>query len=502
MNTQSHDWLIIARLKEDVKRINEMLNNTAIRFDQNLVVSYPASKHNVTNERKFSLGLCDGNFNYNPKVQNRIDKIYSCDYCLWNRNNSMSQVEIPYPVEVRNFLEEEIIIGRCNSTQDGTLLFDNDGPSTPLLLDDVLYFLNARLHAKLISRNYIKLGFRSYEGTWTGLLGALMDNSIDLALEPVTAHSTRQNDMDFIFPLSETMSNIYIRHQETSTVRDIFLAPFSLRLIACVVVVALFASIIVMIISHLTSSSKDIPRPMAYTEALLWSTGILCQQGGSWTPPNPSGSILLLVCLLFALVTYNAYAAFITSVLSVRVASVDTVAAVLNSPDFKIGYIRNGADQMYLMSTKDAQLNEIYIRGYSEAKNLVSSVEEGLARTANENYAFFAGQRAAPTFCCWYSSFSQARGRCTVRELPVHSTRALLAFPLPRHSPYTKPILVSMLQLRSGGVLARLGAELVPDMPQCEAPSGFASARATDVRSALILLSIGLTAAALLGTYK
>lgn len=60
----------------------------------------------------------------------------------------MSQTEIPYPVEARNFLREEIIIGRCNSTQDGALLVDNDGPSTPRLFDDVLYFLNARLHAK------------------------------------------------------------------------------------------------------------------------------------------------------------------------------------------------------------------------------------------------------------------------------------------------------------------------------------------------------------------
>lgn len=72
-------------------------------------------------------------------------------------------------------------------------------------------------------------------------------------------------------------------------------------------------------------------------------------QGGTWTPSNPSGSVLLIVCLFFAVVTYNAYAAFITSVLSVRVASVDTIAAVLHSPNFKIGYIRNGADQMYLM---------------------------------------------------------------------------------------------------------------------------------------------------------
>lgn len=78
----------------------------------------------------------------------------------------------------------------------------------------------------------------------------------------------------------------------------------------------------------------------------LLNTGFV---GGTWTPPSPAASVLLIVCLFFAVVTYNSYAAFITSVLSVRVASVDTVAAVLHSPNFKISYIRNGADQMYLM---------------------------------------------------------------------------------------------------------------------------------------------------------
>lgn len=68
MNTQSYDWLIVARRKEDFKAINEVLNSTTIRFDQNLVVSYPASKQNLTKQRKFLFDLCDGNFNYKIKV--------------------------------------------------------------------------------------------------------------------------------------------------------------------------------------------------------------------------------------------------------------------------------------------------------------------------------------------------------------------------------------------------------------------------------------------------
>lgn len=49
----------------------------------------------------------------------------------------------------------------------------------------------------------------------------------------------------------------------------------------------------------------------------------------------------------------------------------------------------------FFQSTKDVQLNAFYIRGYSEAENLVSSAEEGLVRAARQDYAFFAGQRVA-----------------------------------------------------------------------------------------------------------
>lgn len=84
-------------------------------------------------------------------------------------------------------------------------------------------------------------------------------------------------------------------------------------------------------------------------------------------------------------------------------------------------------------------MNTFYIRGYSVAENLVTTVEEGLARAASEDYAFFTGQMAARTKL---QAFSEARGRCSIHELPVPSTKVQLSFPLPHNSPYSKPILL------------------------------------------------------------
>lgn len=57
----------------------------------------------------------------------------------------------------------------------------------------------------------------------------------------------------------------------------------------------------------------------------------------------------------------------------------------------------------------------------------------------------------------------------------------------------------SLLQLRSGGILPRLESVLVPSMPQCKPSSGFASARAADVMSALFVIITGYIAAVLIG---
>lgn len=70
MNTASYDWLVAARTDQDFKAINEILNATAIRFDQNIVVAYSFSKYR---SQVRSLGLCDNNFAYKDSTDSSYD---------------------------------------------------------------------------------------------------------------------------------------------------------------------------------------------------------------------------------------------------------------------------------------------------------------------------------------------------------------------------------------------------------------------------------------------
>lgn len=67
--------------------------------------------------------------------------------------------------------------------------------------------------------------------------------------------------------------------------------------------------------------------------------------GSPWCPRSPSGKIALLISLIFALVIYNAYAGFITSILSVQAAGIKSLADLLLN-NYKLGYSAN--DEEYI----------------------------------------------------------------------------------------------------------------------------------------------------------
>lgn len=67
MDTASYDWLILTRSDGDFNRINKILNGTSIRFDQNLMVSYPYYRQRTQRFPKVPLDLCENNFRYKRK---------------------------------------------------------------------------------------------------------------------------------------------------------------------------------------------------------------------------------------------------------------------------------------------------------------------------------------------------------------------------------------------------------------------------------------------------
>ena len=69
--------------------------------------------------------------------------------------------------------------------------------------------------------------------------------------------------------------------------------------------------------------------------------------GSQWSPKTMSGNLLLINGLLFALIIYNSFAAFITSVLSVNSDEIKDLKDLINS-DYAFGYTLGNSDELFL----------------------------------------------------------------------------------------------------------------------------------------------------------
>lgn len=83
----------------------------------------------------------------------------------------------------------------------------------------------------------------------------------------------------------------------------------------------------------------------------------------------------------------------------------------------------------------DTQLQQIYLRGYLH--NTVGNVTEGLYKSYNGQYGFFASTNVARKELQRINNY-----KCNydIMEIPIIKTKNTIAFPLSRNSHYKKVI--------------------------------------------------------------
>ncbi|XP_053980714.1 uncharacterized protein LOC128877434 isoform X2 [Hylaeus volcanicus] len=419
----------------------------------------------------------------------------------------------PISVKLRNdFNGLPIVFGVLNGTIDGEMDVTDQVEANdiaPLL--DFAKFVTSSVNASIELVPHEKLGTLNNK-VWNNLLGDVVAGTVDIGLGYITVNEERQAEMSFSHPLIRYMRNIYYHPLESGTMRDIFRQPFNNCLLGCVAV-TYFAILIAMgmiIYAAKTVLHHEDEKRAGIGEAALWCISIMCMQGlifhgyvartilfiriklklnaGSpWTPRSPSGKTVLLFSLMFALVMYNAYAGFITSILSVQASGIKSIADLL-SHNFKLGY--SITDDEYIRNVNDSNLRELYIRAFNNRESRLDTTS-GLTKAVQGQYGFFVSATLARRVL----RTTLIQERCTLKELSLPQTFTMVALPMANSCPYKKIINLNILRIRERGVLNRITEQMLPEMPQCKSPTTFHSARLADVYSAFfILIAGGLTA--------
>ncbi|XP_011698217.1 PREDICTED: glutamate receptor ionotropic, delta-2-like isoform X2 [Wasmannia auropunctata] len=416
---------------------------------------------------------------------------------FWNPDSHT--LKLPMSVKLRSdFNGLPIVFGVLNGTSDGQSdVIESDATANdiaPLL--DFATIVTHSVNASIELVPHEKLGTLTNK-VWSHLLGDVVTGTVDIGLGYITANDEeRWAEMTFSHPLIRYMRNIYYHPLETGTMRDIFLQPFDNRLLGCVAgtyLIMLIAMATVIYAAKTMLHDED-EKHVGIGESALWCLSIMCMQGSPWTPRSPSGKTLLLFSLIFSLVMYNAYAGFITSILSVQATGIKSITDLLFN-NFKLGY--SAADDTYIRNANDSNLRQLYIKAFNNRESRLET-RTGLMKAVKGRYGFFVSATLARR--ALRTTFIQER--CTLKELLLPQTLTIVALPMAKSCPYRKIINLNILRIYERGVLDKIQERMLPTMPRCAASAAFHSARLADVYSAFFLLVAGMVTAISIGIFE
>ena len=170
--------------------------------------------------------------------------------------------------------------------------------------------------------------------------------------------------------------------------RDIYLASFSSLLLYALGALAIFFTIVLKFV--FTYRETDI---LTFSDLFLWISGIFSMQGSTQSPTNMISASVIILALLFSVMSYNAYAASITSSLTIRLLEVHSPEDLLYDTDFKIGFIGNSLAEKIMKKSDDPIIIEINRRTKNNKGLSVDSVGTGIAKAFESRFAVFGDQR-------------------------------------------------------------------------------------------------------------
>ncbi|KAF3423493.1 hypothetical protein E2986_00403 [Frieseomelitta varia] len=464
-------WLMITMRNTDAT-IDTVLRHLNIGIDSDVIVATPSLTYEAIQEMSRTY--------WNSSLVTN----FLGSWCLnsWSLNS-------PISVKLRNeFKGQPIVFGVLNGTIDRQMDANEEEANDIAPLLDFANFVTSSVNASIELISHEKLGTLNNK-VWNNLLGDVVTGEVDIGLGYITVNKERQAEMSFSHPLIRYMRNIYYHPLETGTMRDIFRQPFNNCLLSCVASTyfAILVTMGLIIYAAKTVLHNEEANRVEIGEAALWCISIMCMQGSAWTPWNPSGKTVLLFSLMFALVTYSAYAGFITSILSVQATGIKSITDIL-SHNFELGY--SITDDEYIRNVNDSNLRQLYIRAYNSRESKLDTTS-GLTKAVKGHYGFFVSATLARR--ALRSTLIQER--CTLKELPLPQTFTMVALPMANSCPYKKIINLNILKIRERGVLNRITERMLPEMPRCKSPTTFHSARLADVYSAFFILIAGSVSA-------
>uniref|UniRef100_A0A3P9AE67 Glutamate receptor n=1 Tax=Esox lucius TaxID=8010 RepID=A0A3P9AE67_ESOLU len=241
-------------------------------------------------------------------------------------------------------------------------------------------------------------------GSWTGMVGELINRKADLAVAGFTITSEREKVIDFSKPfMTLGISILYRVHLGRKPGYFSFLDPFSPAVWLFMLLAYLAVSCVLFLAARLSPYEWYNPHPCLqerkdmlenqYTlgNSLWFPVGGFMQQGSEIMPRALSTRCVSGVWWMFTLIIISSYTANLAAFLTVQrmevpIESPDDLADQTN---IEYGTIQGGSTMTFFMNSRYQTYQRMWNYMHSKQPSVfVKSTEEGIARVVNSKYAF------------------------------------------------------------------------------------------------------------------
>ncbi|XP_068454935.1 glutamate receptor ionotropic, kainate 5-like, partial [Clinocottus analis] len=297
-------------------------------------------------------------------------------------------------------------------------------------------------------------------GSWTGMVGELINRKADLAVAGFTITSEREKVIDFSKPfMTLGISILYRVHLGRKPGYFSFLDPFSPAVWLFMLLAYLAVSCVLFLAARLSPYEWYNPHPCLrerrdvlenqYTlgNSLWFPVGGFMQQGSEIMPRALSTRCVSGVWWAFTLIIISSYTANLAAFLTVQ-----RMEAPIESPDdladqtnIQYGTIHGGSTMTFFMNSRYQTYQRMW--NYMNSKQpsvFVKSTEEGIARVLNSKYAFLMES----TMNEYYRSLD-----CNLTQIGGLLDTKGYGIGMPLGSPYRDEITLGILQLQESNRL-------------------------------------------------
>ncbi|XP_077645910.1 glutamate receptor ionotropic, kainate 5 [Lonchura striata] len=326
------------------------------------------------------------------------------------------------------------------------------------MLRELAALLKFRFHIKLVEDGLY--GAPEPNGSWTGMVGELINRKADLAVAAFTITAEREKVIDFSKPfMTLGISILYRVHMGRKPGYFSFLDPFSPAVWLFMLLAYLAVSCVLFLAARLSPYEWYNPHPCArgrpgllhnqYTlgNSLWFPVGGFLQQGAEVLPRALSTRCVSGVWWAFTLIIISSYTANLAAFLTVQRMEVPVESAddLADQTNIEYGTIHAGSTMTFFQNSRYQTYQRMWNYMHSKQPSVfVKSTEEGIARVLNSKYAFLLESTM---------NEYHRRHNCNLTQIGGLLDTKGYGIGMPLGSPFRDEITLAILQLQENNRL-------------------------------------------------